>query len=163
MLLIKPNNQLLASVYYKSYTFFVSSSNNYIVSINNQYQCFSTTDKNKKQNWLGQDFITHVTINQLDVGLLLWTVWTSKAQGNEQIPPTSVKGSSHQGIKQCELFTMRLCQSDGHSFFWQANLTCKNEFTINTHSHTHVRESNNDIPSATHIQAIATDNQVFGT
>ena len=50
MLLIKPKNQLLASVYYKSYTFFVSSSNNYIVSINNQYQCFSTTDKNKKQN-----------------------------------------------------------------------------------------------------------------
>ena len=47
MRLIKPKNQLLASVYYKSYTFFVSSSNNYIVSINNQYQCFSTTDKNK--------------------------------------------------------------------------------------------------------------------
>ena len=86
----------------------------------------------------------------------------SKAQGNEQIPPTtSVKWSSHQGIKQCELFTMRLCQSDGHSFFWQANLTYKNEFTINTHNHTHIRESNNDIPSATHIQAIATDNQVL--
>jgi hypothetical protein len=48
--------------------------------------------------------------------------------------------------------------------FWQANLTnAKMSLPINTHSHTHKRESNNDIPSAAHIQAITIDSHVFGT